>query len=31
VGIALGHDERVHDSQAFQKILVNAVKWTSQK
>ena len=27
VGIALGHDERVHDHQAFKTLLVNAVKW----
>lgn len=27
VGIALGHDERVHDHAAFKALLVNAVKW----
>jgi type 1 glutamine amidotransferase len=27
VGIALGHDERVHDHPAFKALLVNAVKW----
>jgi type 1 glutamine amidotransferase len=27
VGIALGHDERVHDHQAFKTLLANAVKW----
>lgn len=31
VGIALGHDERVHDSAPFKTILTNAVKWTSGK
>lgn len=31
VGIALGHDERVHDLDAFKKILVNATKWASEK
>ncbi|MEN3943402.1 PVC-type heme-binding CxxCH protein [Prosthecobacter sp. SYSU 5D2] len=31
VGIALGHDERVHDMPAFQKILINATKWASGK
>ncbi len=31
VGIALGHDQRVHDLPAFRAILINAVKWTSQK
>ena len=31
VGIALGHDERVHDMPAFMTILSNAVKWTSGK
>ncbi|HSJ02963.1 MAG TPA: ThuA domain-containing protein, partial [Verrucomicrobium sp.] len=28
VGIALGHDGRVHEMDAYQKILINAVKWT---
>ena len=27
VGITLGHDERVHDHQAFKTLLANAVKW----
>ncbi len=31
VGIALGHDARVHDLKAFQQILANAVKWASGK
>ena len=31
IGIALGHDERVHDSAAFKTLLSNAVKWTSGK
>ncbi|MES2735407.1 MAG: PVC-type heme-binding CxxCH protein [Verrucomicrobiota bacterium] len=31
VGIALGHDQRVHDMEAFQKVLTNAVKWASGK
>lgn len=31
VGIALGHDERVHDLAPFKAILTNAVKWTSGK
>jgi type 1 glutamine amidotransferase len=30
VGIALGHDERVHDHQAFKTLLVNAVKWAAR-
>jgi putative heme-binding domain-containing protein len=30
VGIALGHDERVHDHQAFKTLLVNAVKWAGR-
>ena len=29
VGIALGHDERVHDHQAFKTLLVNAVGWAA--
>lgn len=29
VGIALGHDARVHDLPAFQTLLVNAVKWVN--
>jgi putative membrane-bound dehydrogenase-like protein len=28
VGIALGHDERVHDLAAFKTVLTNAVRWT---
>ncbi|MDB6137002.1 MAG: auracyanin-A, partial [Verrucomicrobiaceae bacterium] len=31
VGIALGHDERVHDLPAFRTILTNAVKWVGGK
>ncbi|MCE9518052.1 MAG: ThuA domain-containing protein [Verrucomicrobia bacterium] len=31
VGIAIGHDERVHNLELYQKILINAVKWTSGK
>ncbi len=31
VGIALGHDARVHDLKAYQQILTNAVKWASGK
>ncbi len=31
VGIALGHDERVHDLPAFRTILTNAVKWAGRK
>lgn len=31
VGIALGHDERVHDMEAFKTILTNAVRWVSGK
>ena len=30
VGIALGHDERVHDHQAFKTILANAVTWAAR-
>jgi putative membrane-bound dehydrogenase-like protein len=30
VGITLGHDERVHDLQAFQTLLANAVKWAGR-
>ena len=29
VGIALGHDARVHDLEAFKTLLTNAVKWSS--
>ena len=31
VGIALGHDEKVHDLPAFRAILTNAVKWVGGK
>ncbi|SKA76463.1 putative membrane-bound dehydrogenase domain-containing protein [Prosthecobacter debontii] len=31
VGIALGHDQRVHDLDAFKKLLSNAVKWAGGK
>ncbi|MEY4938888.1 MAG: hypothetical protein RIQ93_623 [Verrucomicrobiota bacterium] len=31
VGIAPGHDERVHDLEAFKTLLVNAVRWTAGK
>jgi putative membrane-bound dehydrogenase-like protein len=31
VGIALGHDQRVHDMAAFKRLLNNAVKWASGK
>ena len=31
VGITLGHDERVHDLQAFKTLLVNAVRWAGRK
>ncbi len=31
VGIALGHDQRVHDLPAFRAILTNAVKWAGGK
>jgi putative membrane-bound dehydrogenase-like protein len=30
VGIALGHDARVHDLKAYQQILTNAVKWAAR-
>jgi type 1 glutamine amidotransferase len=30
VGITLGHDERVHDLQAFKTLLTNAVKWAGR-
>ena len=30
VGITLGHDERVHDHQAFKTLLANAVKWAGR-
>lgn len=31
VGIALGHDQRVHDMQAFQTLLINAAGWAAGK
>ena len=31
VGIALGHDQRVHDLKPYQTILTNAAKWASGK
>ncbi len=31
VGIAPGHDARVHDLQAYKTILVNAVKWSARE
>jgi putative membrane-bound dehydrogenase-like protein len=31
VGIALGHDERVHDHPAFRTLLANAVEWAAKK
>ena len=31
VCIALGHDEHTHDHPAYQKILLNALKWVNQK
>lgn len=31
IGIALGHDERVHDLDAYKTILSNAVKWVSAR
>ena len=31
VGIAIGHDGRVHELEAYKNILINAVKWTSGK
>ena len=31
VGIAFGHDERVHDHAAFKAILSDATKWVSGK
>jgi putative heme-binding domain-containing protein len=30
VGITLGHDERVHDLEAFKTLLANAVKWAGR-
>jgi type 1 glutamine amidotransferase len=31
VGIALGHDERVHNLNAFKTLLANAVSWTADR
>ena len=31
VGIALGHDQRVHDLKPYQQILTNAANWASGK
>ena len=31
VGIALGHDERIHDLAAFKTLLTNAVRWAARK
>lgn len=31
VGIALGHDARVHDLKPYQQLLINAAKWASGK
>ncbi|MBE7536895.1 MAG: ThuA domain-containing protein [Opitutaceae bacterium] len=31
VGITLGHDQRTHDHPAFKQLLINAVRWASQK
>jgi putative membrane-bound dehydrogenase-like protein len=31
VGLALGHDARVHDLKPYQLLLINAAKWTSGK
>jgi uncharacterized protein len=31
VGVALGHDERVHDLQAFKTLLINSVTWAGRK
>jgi type 1 glutamine amidotransferase len=30
VGITLGHDQRVHDHEAFKTLLVNAVRWVGR-
>ncbi len=30
VGITLGHDQRVHDLEAFKTLLVNAVRWAGR-
>ena len=31
VGLALGHDARVHDLKPYQQILINAAKWAGEK
>jgi putative heme-binding domain-containing protein len=31
VGIAIGHDARVHDLKPYQQLIINAAKWTSGK
>lgn len=31
VGVTLGHDQRVHDMEAFKTLLVNAVTWAAAK
>jgi putative membrane-bound dehydrogenase-like protein len=31
VGLALGHDARVHDLKPYQQLLINAAKWSSGK
>ena len=31
VGLTIGHDQRVHDLEAFKTLLTNAVKWASGK
>jgi type 1 glutamine amidotransferase len=31
VGIALGHDARVHDLEPYKKLIINAAKWSSGK
>ena len=31
VGLALGHDTRVHDLKPYQQLIINAAKWTSGK
>jgi len=31
VGIALGHDARVHDLKPYQQLIINAAKWSSGK
>ena len=31
VGLTIGHDQRVHDLEAFQRLLINAVTWASRR